>query len=149
MATIESYTNAAGKTRYMVRFRTPAGAQSKKRGIPTKKAAEDFAATVETDKMTGTYISPSLGTITVGELAAGWLARKQLHTAPSHSRMLVSAFKVHVAPTWAAVKVADIDVLGVETWIATMASKGAGATTVLRAYGVLSGILTDAVKAKR
>jgi integrase len=30
-----------------------------------------------------------------------------------------------------------------------MADKGAGATTVLRAYGVLSGILADAVKGKR
>jgi integrase len=30
-----------------------------------------------------------------------------------------------------------------------MGAKGAGATTVLRAHGVLSGILADAIKAKR
>jgi hypothetical protein len=30
-----------------------------------------------------------------------------------------------------------------------MSAKGTGATTVLRAHGVLSGVLPDAVKAKR
>src|SRR5262249_20890512 len=38
---------------------------------------------------------------------------------------------------------------GIEDWIAAMLDKGRGATTVLRAHGVLSGILADAVKAKR
>jgi integrase len=50
---------------------------------------------------------------------------------------------------WGSVSVADIDLLGVEAWIAGMGRNGAGATTVLRAYGVLSGVLADAVKAKR
>jgi hypothetical protein len=44
---------------------------------------------------------------------------------------------------------ADVDVLGVEAWIAGMARKGSGATVVIRAHGVLSGILGDAVKGKR
>ena len=38
----------------------------------------------------------------------------------------------------------DVDTLGIEAWIAAMVS---GATTVLRAHGVLSGMLADAVKA--
>ena len=63
--------------------------------------------------------------------------------------MLESAWRVHVAPRWGKVAVADIDRLGVEAWIASMGAKGAGATTVLRAHGVLSGILADAIKAKR
>ncbi len=45
--------------------------------------------------------------------------------------------------------VADVETLGVEDWIAAMLDKGRGATTVLRAHGVLSGILADAAKAKR
>ena len=44
---------------------------------------------------------------------------------------------------------ADVDLLSVEEWITDMVTKGAGATTVLRAHGVLSGILADAVKGKR
>lgn len=52
-------------------------------------------------------------------------------------------------PWWGAVSVADVDLLTLEAWIASMVRKGSGAATVLRAHGVLSGILADAVKAKR
>ena len=44
---------------------------------------------------------------------------------------------------------ADVDLLSVEEWITDMVTNGAGATTALRAHGVLSGILADAVKGKR
>jgi hypothetical protein len=39
--------------------------------------------------------------------------------------------------------------LGAEAWIGSLSAQGAGATTVLRAHGVPSGVLSDAVKAKR
>jgi integrase len=149
VATVSKYETASGATRYRVRYRTPDHRQTDKRGFVTKKAAEAFAASVEVAKMRGEYIKPSMGKIAVGDLADDWLARKQQHTAPSHYRMLESAWRVHVAPRWGAVSVADVDVLGVESWITGMVRKGAGATTVLRAYGVLGGILADAVKAKR
>jgi integrase len=63
--------------------------------------------------------------------------------------MLESAWRVHVSPHLSRFAVANIDLLSVEAWIGSLSAKGAGATTVLRAYGVLSGILSDAVKAKR
>jgi integrase len=63
--------------------------------------------------------------------------------------MLESAWRVHVSPHCSRFAVANIDLLSVEAWIGSLSAKGAGATTVLRAYGVLSGILSDAVKAKR
>ena len=148
MATIESYETKAGK-RYRVRYRTPGRGQTDKRGFRTKREAEAFAAIVEVAKIRGEYIAPSLGRASVGALAPDWLARKRYATAPSHYRMLESAWRVHVQPHWVAVGVADIDQLSVEAWIAGMVRKGAGASTVLRAHGVLSGILADAVKAKR
>jgi integrase len=148
MATIEPYETKAGK-RYRVRYRTPGRRQTDKRGFKTKREAEAFAATVEVSKMRGEYVAPSLGRVTVGELATNWLDRKRQATAPSHHRMLESAWRVHVQPSWAAISVADVDQLGVEAWIAGMGRRGAGATTVIRAHGVLSGILADAVKAKR
>jgi integrase len=40
-------------------------------------------------------------------------------------------------------------VLGVKAWIAGLVRAGSGPSTVLRAHSVLSGILADAVKAKR
>ena len=149
MATIEKYQISSGATLYAVRYRKPDRGTTMKRGFRTKRAAEQWANKVEVDKSTAAYIAPSLGRITVGELAADWLARKKQATAPSHYRTLESAWRVHVKPAWGTVSVADIDVLGVEAWIAKIGSKGSGPTTVLRAHGVLSGILGAAVKGKR
>lgn len=72
MATIESYElprkDKDGKplkplTRYMVRYRTPQRTSTKKRGFKTKRDAQEFASTVEVEKMTGSYVAPSLGLI--------------------------------------------------------------------------------------
>ena len=148
MATINSYDTAQGK-RYRVRYRTPDHKSTQKRGFKTKRDAQLFSATVEVVKAKGEYIAPSLGRVTVGELATDWLARKQQASAPSHYRMLESGWRVHVSPRWGKLAVADVELLAIEAWIAGMSTKGAGATTVLRAHGVLSGILADAVKSKR
>lgn len=149
MATIEKCQTSRGEICYRVRYRTPDNRSTQKRGFKTKRDAEAFANSVEVDKRTGAYVKPSLGRITVRELAPDWLARKKQATAASHHRMLESAWRVHVEPKWGRMSVADIDLGSIEAWIASMGAKGSGATTVLRAHGVLSGILADAVKAKR
>jgi hypothetical protein len=149
MATIERYENKAGTTLYAVRYRTPDHRSTYKRGFTTKREAQAWANSVEVNKMTGSYIAPALGRITVAEIAPNWLARKQTATARSHYRTLESSYRNHVATRWGRVSVADIDLPGVESWIAAMVRRGASATVVLRAYGVLSGILADAVKQKR
>jgi hypothetical protein len=61
MATIESYQTSTGTMKYMVRYRTPQRAQTKKRGFATKREAKEFAATVEVEKLTGKYVAPALG----------------------------------------------------------------------------------------
>jgi integrase len=68
-------------------------------------------------------------------------------TAVSNYRMIESAWRVHVSPKWGYRQVSKVSVVDVEAWIAQMVRDGCGATTVLRAHGVLSGVL--AVKAKR
>jgi len=149
MATIEKYETGSGETLYAVRYRKPDNRQTWKRGFPTKRDARDFANDVEVKKLTCDYIAPKLGKVTVHELSADWLARKKQATAQSYYRTLETAYRVHVQPRWGTVSVADVDVLGVEAWIASMVREGSGATTVIRAQGVLSGILGDAVKGTR
>lgn len=149
MASIEKYSLSNGLTRYAVRYRKPDRSTTMKRGFTTKKSAEAFANTVEVAKLVGTYVAPSLGRVTATELAPEWLARKKESTAPSHYRTLESAWRVHVEPRWGVIPISDIDQLSIEDWVASMTRQGAGPTTVLRALGVLSGILNDAVKAKR
>lgn len=147
MAAIESYQMSSGATRYAVRYRQPNHRQTMKRGFKTKRDAQIFANDVEVKKATGESIAPKLGRVTVDELAPKWLTREEKSSAPSHYRTLETAWRVHVQPYWGNTAVADIDLLSVEDWITGLSDKSA--TVVIRAYGVLSGILTDAVKAKR
>ena len=149
MATVLKYQTAGGATRYAVRYRTPERDQTMKRGFRIKRDAQDFANDVEVKKLTGDYIAPSLGRVTVHDLSVDWLARKKQATAERYYRTLETAYRVHVKPRWGSVSVADVDLLGVESWVTGMVRKGSGATTVIRAQGVLSGILADAVKGKR
>jgi integrase len=149
MATISKYQTASGATLYRVRYRMPDHRQTDKRGFRTKKAAEAFANTVEVKKLTGEFIPETAGRVTVAELAPGWLARKNQATAQSNYRMLESAWRVHVSPVWGRRRVADIGPLEVEAWITAMGTKGSGPTTVRRAYGVLLGVLNDAVRDRR
>lgn len=149
MATISKYQTSTGATLYRVRYRTPDHRQTDKRGFKTKRAAEGFAATVEVKKLTGEFIPETAGRITIGELAPSWLVRKEASTAPSNYRMIESAWRVHVSPQWGHRRVAEVTVVDVENWVAEMVHHGRGATTVLRAHGVLSGILAAAVKGRR
>ncbi len=149
MATISKYETASGSTLYRVRYRTPDHRQTDKRGFRTKRDAEAFAATVEVKKLTGEFIPETAGRVTVSELAPDWLTRKEQATAKSNYRMIESAWRVHVQPKWGRWQVAKITVPDIESWVAQMVRDGRGATTVLRAHGVLSGLLQDAVKAKR
>ncbi|MDP7729468.1 tyrosine-type recombinase/integrase [Mycobacterium sp. TY813] len=81
----------------------------------------------------------------MGDLSAGWLERKKATTEPSHSRMLESAWRVHVQPVWGGVPVNKVSATAVKSWTAAMTGAGCSATTVLRALGVLAGILDDAI----
>jgi integrase len=146
MATIEPYQTKQGR-RYQVRYRTPDHKQTKKRGFQTKRDAEAFAATVEVAKLQGNYVLPALGRVTVSELGPTWLDR-QTHLKPSSYRPLETAWRVHVEPQWGQWKLLDIDTDSVEAWVSDM-TRTRGATVVIRAYGVLAGVLDSAVKAKR
>ena len=144
MATFEKYTNAAGETRYTVRYRQPNGTQTKKRGFATKREAELWAHNVEVDKQQGSYVAPSLGRATVGELGPAWLAR-QGYMKPSGWRSYESAWRIHVAPRWESVPIAEIRYSDVQSWVAELSAKR-GAVIVETAASVLRRILDDAVK---
>ncbi len=161
MASVESYETKSG-TRYRVRYRMPNGKQTDKRGFKRKRDAEQFLNTVEVKKMTGDYIAPSLGRITVAELAPDWLKEKKASVAPSNYRTLDSAWRTHVEPRWGGVRIGDVTQDAVRDWIVDMRlaaqeraeAKGkpdinAGATTVIRAFGVLASILDTAVETKK
>lgn len=162
---ITAYDTAAGK-RYRVRYRKPDKAQTDKRGFKTKREAELFLASVTVSKATGEYVDPGAGKVTVGQLGPLWLEKKST-LKPSSYRPLEIAWRVYVEPKWGAYPVSGIEAAEVEAWISqlikgtaprtrkagnaktTPKQKPLGASSVLRAVGVLAGILDDAQRAGR
>jgi integrase len=128
----------------MVRYRQPDGVQTKKRGFRTKRDAQIFANTVEVSKMTGSYVAPSVGKTTVGALGPGWLERQRGHMKPSGWRSYQSAWRIHVAPRWSTVQIADIRFSDVQAWVSELSSRR-GPVIVETAASVLRRILDDAV----
>ena len=145
MATIERYETSTGARRYQVRYRTPQRTQTKKRGFTTKRDAEAFAATVEVEKMTGSYVAPKLGQVTVGDLGPAWLTR-QAHHKLSWSARLESVWRVHVEPRWGAERIADIRRSDVQAWVAGLPLSP---SSVAHCMTVLSGVLDAAVADRR
>lgn len=143
MATIEAYETKAG-TRYRVRYRKPDRRQTDKRGFKTKRDAKNFAATVETSKLEGTYVDPSLGRVTVGTLGEAWLKRKS-NLKPSSLQPLKAAWANHVEPRWGTWRVSDITKTDVEQWVSEL---DRSPTVIIRAVGVLAGILDGMVESR-
>lgn len=158
VASITRYPTAKGD-RWRVQYRTPENRVTQRRGFATKRAAEDFAASVHMSKLRGEYIDPSDARVTVGDLGPAWLARRT-HLKPSTRRSEEIAWRVHVKPRWGTVKLADIKHSAVQSWVAqmgreitdaagTVTKRASGATVVIRSYGVLAAILDEAVADRR
>lgn len=147
MATISPYKTTSGK-RYRVRFRTPDNRQSDRRGFRTKREAQEFAATLEVSKQVGQYVEVSRSKTVIGDLGPDWLEQK-IDVKPSTMTALESSWRVHVEPRWGRTPVSNIEHSAVKRWVSDLAQSGKSATTVKRAFGVLSSILDDAVRARR
>lgn len=162
MGSVTPYETSAGR-RYRVRYRLPDHRQTDKRGFRTKREAELFLASVEIKKATGTYLDPAAARITVAELGTEWLRNKREALKPSAYAPLATAWRVYVAPQWGTRTVGSIRPSEVETWIREVgdgtaktarirraaSGKPRSASVVLRAVGVLAGILDVAVRDER
>lgn len=146
MATIEPYDTKSGK-RYRVRYRTPDRRQTDKRGFRTKKAAQDFAATVEVEKLTGSYVPPSAGRVTVALYGEQWFTSKVNLSASTRARYR-SALDVHILPVFGSTPIADVTRPLLRNWITAM-SATSSAATVRKNVGVMHQILEQAVDDSR
>lgn len=159
MGSATAYESAHGR-RYRSRWRDASGVQHEKRGFRTKREAQHYATSMEQSLFRDTPSSPAEVRITVEELAVDWLANKQQALKPSSFAPLRTAWRVYVAPRWATTPIGSILPSAVEKWVrelgqgmATTTRVRAGvdgqprsASVVLRAVGVLAGILDVAVR---
>ena len=97
MASIEKRVRD-GQVSWRAHYRTPAGAQRNKT-FRRKVDAERFIASVESAKLTGTYVDPALSKVTVGEWADRWLAG-QAHLKPTTRERYAGIIRKQIKPGW-------------------------------------------------
>lgn len=146
MGSITAYETTAGK-RYRVRYRKPDHSQTDKRGFRTKREAELFLAATEVRKATGEFIDATASRISIDELGGPWL-RAQSHLKPSSYAVIEVAWRIHVGPTWGHRVLGEIRHSEVQAWVSGL-SATKSPTVVIRAFGVLAGIIDVAVKDRR
>ena len=148
MGTITPYESAKGR-RYRVRYRKPDRTEAEKRGFTTMRDAKLYLSMVTVSKSKGDYIDPSSSRVPVRMFADGWLRSKRPPMSkPSYYATLEQAWRNHVAPVWADREISSIQRSEVQAWVSDLATRRSR-TVVLRALGILAGILDVAVDDRR
>ena len=132
-----------GRVRWYVRYRDPVGKQRNK-AFDRKIDAERYLTTIESAKLSGTYIDPKRGALTVGAFAEQWTAA-HAHLKSSTRDRYASLLRQHVRPRWASVRLSDVRHADVQVWVSDLAATRS-ASTAIKAHRVLSLILSLAVR---
>ena len=91
----------------------------------TQKMAQGWLDEVIAAQVTGTYVAPKAGRITVEELRAKWLGT-QGHLKETTVVTRAYTWTCHVELRWAHVAVADVQTSAVRSWVQDMVTAGAG-----------------------
>jgi Phage integrase, N-terminal SAM-like domain len=142
MSSIEKRSRG-GKITWRAHYRDPARNQRNK-SFARKIDAERFLTSVENSKLIGSYIDPTVGRLTVGELA-GWWLDGQAHLTPSTRDRYAGILRRHVQPRWGATRLSDVSHSAIQAWISELSAAAAPAT-VRKTHNVLSLVLALGVR---
>lgn len=130
--------------RYRVRYIAPDGRERSK-SFPdrAKRAAEEFLAGVEADKLRGSYIDPAAGKQPFDEFAEQWL---RTHRLDESTRPTVrSRVRNHLISYFGSRAIGSIRPSTIRDWNAQLVAKRLSVNTRVVLFAHLSGILTAAV----
>ena len=140
MASVVSRRGPDGSPRYDVRYRDPDGRQ-RSRTFSRKREAADYAATVEADKLRGSYVDRNAGRETFRTYAERWLAAQLF--APGTRAVVRSRLTNHVYPVLGAKALGSIRASTVQAWAKSLS--GLAPTTQHGVYGHVQAVLSAAV----
>lgn len=134
-------------SRWRARYVDAKGKEHEKlfgRKVDATKWLDNITSTI----VTGTYVAPGAGSVSVGEVHAQWL-KTQAHVKESTKAARASAWTTHVKDAWEDTAVADIQKSDVRAWVNDLTEKGCAAPTIENALGVLRMVLGLACEDKR
>ena len=112
-------------------------------GFPSKTAADQHAAGMETDQRVGRFIDPATGKITLGEWVQDWLPALDVDIRTEEGYR--SRLRCHILPRWGDTALADISGIKVAGWAKTLGHGGLAPGTVSGIVKLFTMILADAV----
>lgn len=131
--------------RYRARFRDPAGREHAKH-FAKKSDAEKWLIATETSKLTGEYVDPRRARVLYRDWRAQWWDTT-LNLRPSTRARDETYLRLHVAPVFDSLPLANIGQLEVRRWVAGLSGKGLAPATVVKCYQLLGKSLAAAVDA--
>lgn len=109
----------------------------------TKREATDWLSDKQTEIRSGAWIDPDAGKIPFGDYAAAWVKQRKL--AVTTRELYETLLRLHLAPTFGRVAVADITPATVRMWRAAHLDT-AGASTVAKSYALLRAVMNTALE---
>jgi Phage integrase, N-terminal SAM-like domain len=134
-----------GRVSYRARYRDPAGREHG-RVFARKVDAQRFLTEMENAKLRGTWTHPALGRVLFGEWFVEW-RRTTASLRPNTEARDERLFRLHLLPRFEAMPLARIGQREVRAWVADLSADGLAASTVQRAYQLLSKVMASAVDA--
>ena len=141
-------TARAGKGRRWLARYVDDQANENTRAFDRKADAQAWLDEVTAMQVTGAYVAPKAGRISVGDLHSKWIGT-QGHLKETTASTRRYTWPVYVEPRWSAVAAADVQATDVRTWVQTLTSVGAGPATIENAVGILRQVLEMAVEDRR
>ena len=134
-----------GRVSYRARYRDPAGREHG-RVFTRKVDAQRFLTEMENAKLRGTWTHPALGRVVFGDWFVEW-RRTTASLRPNTEARDERLFRLHLLPRFGAMPLARIGQREVRAWVADLSADGLAASTVQRAYQLLSKVMAAAVDA--
>ena len=131
--------------RYQARYHDPNGID---RPAPytfaTKTDAERWLVSVEADMIKGTWRSPDLGRIALGEYLPKWIDQRP-NLRPRTIELYHWIYRKHIEPYLSGITLNDITPGTVRAWHAKLVAGGVSSNMSAKAYRLLHAVLSTAV----
>jgi integrase len=142
MAWVEQVTDRS----WRVRYAAPDGRRQSVSGFASRQLAEQYAASVESERRRGDWVDPADGQLTLEQWTRRWWPSVTVaeRTEENYHREL----RNHILPRWGQCRLGEISTAEVNLWAGEKIAAGYAPATVSSQVKLLSRLLTDAVDAK-
>jgi hypothetical protein len=134
-----------GEPRYKVYWYDPSGAQRSKTFAKSEDARR-FERTIEVRKDEGSYVDPSLGKITVEQLAERFMTTAGARLRPASRTLYAAQLRAYILPKLGSRRLSSLGKAEVRTFESELIAEGKGMPTVAAVHRLLHRLFAFAME---